>query len=761
MQTNHYQQDLLVIIKKPKIRIADNYGAFISYLREGRAAYSTYNAFLSSLKTAERNRLNSAFVNKILVEYNPSYFEANSDTNNTMFDGAFGYYYIVAGGAPYDKDNSNYLVKDAINKNKTITNNLDRVMSVQITTTVTGASSCNITIDNTDNKFFLQSDLNNDIFNTMDCLIEPMDEVVVYIKEKSNKYRTVFTGYVNSVTDKDDGNEQRIEVTCEDVTKKSSITRTNVNPSLDAEEAEGNAISIYNENYTSLEPTEVLRNILARTYCDLFNNPTLCNELSDVFWIKTNNNITYKVGEDKTAQLNETQTLIGKYVDIYTEYIYNKTTKKLQKIIGYKALPTDGLRDRDGSIITTAQTNPKAFEITGLDQDLYAWQLNSNYDLMISDWKGNDQIIQDLADKAFFEYFADVNGVIYFRPKNLTLPNSAQDSMVDEIKDNYWLTTDKEHLVRNFSKTINDRELFTDIVVNGQYVIQAINHALMKKLVISYKNRRKYGVRMMPQETRPGITTTDGMEVFGRNRLTLANSKFTSASLSLNGNPAIKPGMPLFIERWLSIYYIESVSHNWTAGSDYSTTLNLNYKRKPISRLSTFKSTLTELVKIQELADWEVVEYNKDKDMLLFGYTPNPTLPTNDYYVWERIPVRMSVLEAAASQTSIDAINKEFERINKDNNLPKDKSQNNTTIINSVPPNDPNNSNITLNSNNNIQQNLKANNDLITVPIDISKSVANLKNYLIKNTTNLLGMVTPKSINATNTLTQPKLGSFK
>ena len=742
MNINNYKQDVVVVIKKPKIRIADNYGAYIAFLREGRAVNSTYKDFLMKLYQTERDRLQSAFTDKLLVENNQSYYQTNTTVASSTFDGAFGYYYIVAGGGTEIGNSTQAgLNKTLASNTPTISNSLDRIISVQTTTTVTGASSCNITIDNTGNLFFLKSNLTTDLYQTMDCLIEPMDEVVVYMKETVNKtnpqYKTVFTGYVNSVNDNDDGSEQTIEVTCEDMTKKSSITRTNVNPSLDTLEAEGNAISIYNENYTSLAPTDVIKNILTRTYCDLFNNLSMCDELSDIFWIKTNNTIAYRIGADLTSQLHETQTIISEYIEKYTQNIF--VDGKLQKIIGYKALPTDGingpdgtaLKDRDGNTILITN-NPVAFTVMGIDQDLYSWQLNGNYDLLISDWKSNDQIIQDLADKAFFEYFADVNGMVFFRPKNLTLPNSSTNGMEDEIKDNYWITSDNENIVRKFSKTINDRELFTDFVVTGTFIPCGITPPLNTKLVISYKHRRKYGVRVLPPETRPGIIGQNGLEQFGRNRLSLANSKFTSASLTINGNPSIKPGMPIFIERWLSVYYIETVSHSFSAGGDFQTTLNLNFKRIPIATLSTFNAKLNKMVANQEMAQWEVAAYNKDKNTLRFGYSPNILIGNNsiasigvfaslpdlnhDYYIWERISVRMSVLEIAAVQVIVDEVTKKYSDINLPNNIKVNEISNIT-------------SNFDVSNRSSTVKKVKEANNTLSTSVSYNVQNSNLKDY--------------------------------
>lgn len=574
-QTKHFDKQCYVVIKKPKVRVFDLYRELVNFVinTEAIPTATLWGSYQEALKANERKRfrdlLSDKSKKKILID--PSDFD--------------DYYYIVASNQ-YVKviDTTKLDISSAykqLSKSKSYDSVLptnDRVISVNVSQNLSAPWSATVVLDNTADLFYLNDvkDGADTIFQEKDCIFEPNDEVKIYMSDWGGEVHCVFTGLINKIQDTDDGLVKKINLFCEDNIKKLSLNRTNASPSLDANEAEGDDITPFTYSWQDKKFNEVIRLILGRTYCNVLKDPSvLLSVASTLNSLKGNPQV-------KSINRSEYFKIIKNAIDakILSNSYIDVISKDNQEVyyIGYECKLELGIAKR-GKVV---------FVVSSLDQPAWGLTINSgSYDFLISDWKSNDQIIQKIAQETFFEFFADEEGIIHFRPSNLILPKlptgSSYVGLKDKILNNYILTKDKEVYVRNFNKQIDDRALFTDIVVSGAYIEGSITHEMLKTLVIGpYSYRRKYGVRMMPQESKIGLTDIPPLKTYGELKLWRQNAAFNTASIDFELNSNIVPGNPMYVENWESVWYIDSVSHSFTAGGEGSTEVSLTYKRKPI-----------------------------------------------------------------------------------------------------------------------------------------------------------------------------------
>lgn len=673
----HLHKQCSVIIRKPKLRIFDEYDALVRYIQ---SVDTPTPEGWNTLKTEEIQKQKEKYKNVIFKKGEPP------SSKNRVLQEVEGsnFWYIISNGY-LDIEGSN-MVENLKGDTSTVTNKItttslnniltsktekidnvgifnvnsdvnNSVISVDVNQANDTAWTATITMDNTDDIYYLKNTYveGKFYFQEGDCVIEANDEVEIYLTDWDGILKQVFKGFVNSISTPDDGLSKRIRLQCEDDTKKLSVSRTNINPSLSPLEAQGDDISIFTVGYAQNKPEEIIKYILGRTYCNILTDFNFIYENKDL--IKRLRN---PKDSDKVADLKKFKENVFKKLDdgTYITYIYENeisgstsgsldlrnpyqntvttNNKTIKKILGYEYI--DGIKRLK-------------FVIDGINQPAWAIEFNQGgWDYLVSQWKSNDEVINSIVDAVYYEFFCNENGVIYVRPTNLSLPKSIDDTNdsyywpYKNIQKNYIISKDKEVYVKNFDPTFNDRSIFTEIVISGQFVPYGQSHPFLRRLVIGpYKWIKKFGTRMAPQESKIGAISQEQMEAYGQARLMRHNSEAWTASLFLEGNSQLVVGKPIFIERWQSVYYITGVSHYFKAGDEYTTNLTLNNRRKPLAFIdknvnldTALARNLSDMVDRNEISETEKTEIIKHKSDLQWGTIK---IEEKDYNViWEHIP---------------------------------------------------------------------------------------------------------------------------
>ena len=677
------QHKCVVVITKPKYRINNVFSWVTQNVEEGKLTENVSYPNIYNLKklladqTAFRlNKFLRSNNNKQGVLIDP--FEKCLETP----------YYIVGDNLDtINFENNNYIA------NELYTN--DRLVSCNVTQETDNAWSCSIVLNNTDDLYTLKNEYYYNSTNTKTtffantnfgqyilnqentCVIEPNDEVQVFMSNWQGKLNSVFTGLVSSVSLNDDGLNKTVNLECSDILKKLSWTYKVVKASFDPKEAFGTTLSVYNENYSDKTLTQVTQSLLGEALCDIYRR--------DSFLIRAvKSYIRNKKGNKEYSLSVVIQNEINKYIQ--PEWVpYELRTVKEQKdnksnkfrIVGYKCsidykklLNNYNIVDANMlnlDIIADYKDGDMAFEITGTEQPAWGWTINSgSFDYLFSTFKRNDDFIREIANIVAYEVFADSNGIVLFRPPNLLLPKQADfenkqfTEIFNEYIDNYIVTTDKEeNYFISFLTTTDDNAIYTQVAVTGAFVENNISIPFQKaKAYAPLQYINQYGTRMMQPITRVGLQTAEACKRYGELLLWRQNKNYELGSATCILNADYTVGMPIFIQKQLAVWYIKRVSHSFTAGQSCTTSLTLGYKRKPMCYKKDLKQYLATSLEQGKISKTEYDRIKKNQNYLMWGildlnYTPMATMATiangnvvvqpkdNSQYllVWEMIPI--------------------------------------------------------------------------------------------------------------------------
>lgn len=678
------QHKCIVVITKPKYRINNVFSWIVQNVEQGKLKANVWYPDIYKLKkqladqTAFRiNQFLRSDNNKKGVVIDP--FEKCLETP----------YYII--GDNLDKINyesNNYIA------NELYTN--DRIVSCNVTQETDNNWSCSITLNNTDDLYTLKNEyyynsskiiktqyantnFGQYILNQEDtCIIEPNDEVYVFMSNWKGKMNSVFTGLVSSVSLSDDGLMKTVNLTCSDMFKKLSWTYKVVKASFDPKEAFGTTLSIYDQNYSDKSLTQVVQALLGEAVCDIYKRDNFLIEATRGYIANKEGNRSYslsKVIEKEILKYIEN-------VEVPKELKKEKNSSDQLKVIGYKCsidykklylwYNTDPIW-LNYNIMADYKKGDMAFEISGMEQPAWSWTINSgSFDFLFSTFKRNDNFVKEIASIVAYEVFADVNGIILFRPPNLVLPRKTDfdekefTKSFNEYIDNYIVTQDKqEDYFISILTTADDSAIYTQVAVTGAYVENNISIPFQKaKAYAPLQYINQYGTRMMQPVTRVGLQTAEACEKYGDLLLWRQNKNYELGEATCVLNADYTVGMPIFIQKQLAVWYIKRVTHNFTAGQGCTTSLTLSYKRKPMCYKKDLQQYLTTSLDQGKISQTEYDRIKKNQNYLMWGILdlnyidtqintesvgintkdvdilPTPNL---DQYllVWEMIPIEL------------------------------------------------------------------------------------------------------------------------
>lgn len=680
------QHKCIVVITKPKYRINNVFSWITQNVEQGKLKADVWYEDIYKLK--------KQLADQTAFRLN-SFLKTNNNKKGVLID-------------PFEKclETPYYIIGDNLDKinyesNNYIANNLyknDRIVNCSVTQETDNNWTCSITLNNTDDLYTLKNEyyynsgkvantnVGEYILNQQNiCVIEPNDEVNVFMSNWKGQLNSVFTGLVSSVSLSDDGLIKTVNLQCSDMFKKLSWTYKVVKAGFDPKEAFGTTLSVYNENYSDKTLTQVVQALLGEALCDIYRR--------DEFLIEaTRGYIQNKEGNRSYSLSKVIEKEILKYIDnveVPKELKKEKDSSDQLRVIGYKCsidykklyqwYDTDPIW-LNKEIMADYKKGDIAFKISGMEQPAWSWTINSgSFDFLFSTFKRNDNFVKEIASIVAYEIFADVNGIILFRPPNLVLPrkikttdNNKDIQTYNEYLDNYIVTTDKEeNYFTNFLTTADDNAIYTQVAVIGAYKENNVSFPTQKsKAYAPLQYINQYGIRMMQPVTRVGLQTAEACEKYGDLLLWRQNKNYELGETTCVLNADYTVGMPIFIQKQLAVWYIKRVTHSFSAGQNCTTSLTLGYKRTPLcyrkdlqqylaTSLEQGKITQTQYDKIVDNRDynsWAILDLNykesatgiKVQDIIetkLFtvGSGLPPQLDTYPKYilVWETIPIEL------------------------------------------------------------------------------------------------------------------------
>ena len=229
------------------------------------------------------------------------------------------------------------------------------------------------------------------------------------------------------------------------------------------------------------------------------------------------------------------------------------------------------------------------------------------------------------------------------------MPQILEHMIEDEDNDDYGFGSGKRFIIRDEQiKSFSIKEeppRYTMVEVNGLYGEGLAElpsdqnagggNAQVTAWAVDFDMCRMYGYREQHAVNAPYLSNADTQcapfAVFWLNK---ARSEIFQANLTMVGNEFIQPGEVYFIEYYNMLFYAESISHSYSFGSDYSTSLNLKFGHNPGEYIPTILDIVGKSLYTNRHQS-DLVRHNRQGyavgDVPVATIVFDPTVNDNDY----------------------------------------------------------------------------------------------------------------------------------
>ena len=434
-----------------------------------------------------------------------------------------------------------------------------------------------------------------------------------YISNEYDPFVTIFTGYINDVNNSFSftNGQQTLTLACTGPSKKLTWTRivTQQAPATKDSYSALIPISAYinpqttnEKNKTSIANDEVVQNVVVRTYSGLLNIPEIkqaYEEFTIAFdkanSVKSDLEITnlrdqiYKLQlavnkkEATASQQKELENLRKQLTERTSKLKQEANTARdrYNKLIQANFLrfvekTENGIEIKKHTFISSSIFGKllPLFVINGTHQPAYQWTFQNWSSLFNSDYSTVYQFIKGIADNMQFNFYDDPYGVIHFEVPDMTLLHLHKESDPNNLSQ-----------ITSFAETQNTENIANVQLAEAKYSYN-VDLSFINTVIKDYRSIQQYGEKMMQPLSIVGITNINALRYAAKMRMAKYNRKaMSSIRIAMNGQPLLQLGKYAYIKSLRKLFYIESYSHSYNAGGEFTTSLNGTYTREILTEI--------------------------------------------------------------------------------------------------------------------------------------------------------------------------------
>lgn len=240
--------------------------------------------------------------------------------------------------------------------------------------------------------------------------------------------------------------------------------------------------------------------------------------------------------------------------------------------------------------------------IVGSSQATFTLQTEA-LSIQFSNWKTNDEIINERASRFNFLYYTDRYGIINFTPYNLDLTTLnttgyrkdtidtdsmliTRSSRTLEADDNPQIL--KQQYVINYDKRVDDSVLVNWVRISGSWVVTSGINKYTQALVIDPVLMKKYGYRPAKNVDILGVQNQDSLRLYGLSWMDRQNKRFRSATATVLFDARMDINLPYYIPHDEIIYFCEGMRIDYTPAKTCVAALNLTFGKIPLLSIEKY-----------------------------------------------------------------------------------------------------------------------------------------------------------------------------
>lgn len=412
----------------------------------------------------------------------------------------------------------------------------------------------------------------------------PMQEVEIYIrgqflKNQAPAYYPVFWGFITGINENYSDGAYSLSLSCKDILRWWEISKVNVKPgTLSKNFAAGINPTIFSKTYSNLTIPEIIRSLASISVSELL----------------TVRNISTTVNSDKINDIvvdnfellqywNQRFSQIGRALRIFGfngEELDNANLRGVQNTNFDESISQDTLGDKEEeSPKRDIQTNQSFIEpvlgINGPEIDtIYpSLLIAEGTDLFDTNFESKLEIANTVKEVIKYEFYMDVNGEVIFKPPFYNMDVRENPiSIIEAIDIIDWGFTEDEGAVITRADVSGKQSNFDSTRPEMTPVYG---------IYMDYFRALQYGLRVQNFEVNY-LRSAQQCEVYAQSEISRLNALIKSGSITIIGRPELRLGYPIYCVPRDSFYYVTGISHNFTFGASYTTTLSLTAERKKI-----------------------------------------------------------------------------------------------------------------------------------------------------------------------------------
>ena len=419
--------------------------------------------------------------------------------------------------------------------------------------------------------------------------INLMNEIEIFIKARfpnANgvyEYYKCFWGVVVGIDERYTAGTQEITINCESMIKWLQLMKTNEHPSTQAfTDTEGKwddqAILWASKTYANKNPFEIIYQMMSITFMNIVIPNMYNDEGTDAtFTDKNGKTSTVKLPIIGTQDKKLTEAWAKKFDKFRTELkMYSVTDDDIKQIASANE---PGNQTRDTSI--SASDNPATpIAISYNATELFNFRPfrkpdeAQDLDFIKNTFKSNLTIIEEVKMFSGFEFYLDTTGKFIFKPPFWNL----------DVRNNKLYVLDDTEIL-NWAWTESEAEVVTRVEVTGAH-FQEVNvdsYFIPKAVFTNYALAQQFGIKV-ESVTQRFFTTTTMCYAHAISELDRYNSNRFKGSVTIIGRPELRLGIPVYFTSRDCFAYIDNISHNFSFGGPFTTTLTLSAVRRKYER---------------------------------------------------------------------------------------------------------------------------------------------------------------------------------
>ena len=395
-------------------------------------------------------------------------------------------------------------------------------------------------------------------------VFEPMQEINIYFKgryllEGRPVYYQAFWGLVQNVAVQYRDGQHTIELSCADILRWWELTTANTNPTvLNAVYNSATQPSPYLNIFHGLNPYEIILSLALFIQGDLVHMVGI--------WDKTLTGVGVGVKQGFSHVMEywrdrfKTTTAALRIFGMSGAVLFNE--RDIAKILSF--VGTRGVDSRLELFNLLRQIKNPRMD-SDVFRDFFPFDALGHLELEGSGLEPKLEVARRVRDFINYEFFMDTTGDIVFKPPFYNM---------DTRKAETYIIRDED--IDSFTIEANEQEAVTRVDVQGNIStwlqngngIKPVGYFMDQRLALNF------GLR---QVERPALWVNHPNQavLYAMNELSRLNSFIQTASMTITGRPELRLGYPVWVESLDTFYYIRGISHQFTFGGSFRTTLSL------------------------------------------------------------------------------------------------------------------------------------------------------------------------------------------